>query len=50
MRTPRPKIAEIFEDLATEVTLELEVSPVFLNLNPDVTRFPNISESRENSR
>lgn len=44
---PRPIIAEIFEDLATEVTLEIEVSPIFLDLHPDITNFPNISETPE---
>jgi len=33
----RPLIAEVFEDLLTEVIYDIEVSPVFLDLNPDLT-------------
>lgn len=37
------RIAEAFADLATEVTVEREFLPAFLELNPDVTTLPNIS-------
>jgi hypothetical protein len=35
--TRRTIIAESFEDLLTEVIYEIEVSPVFLDLNPELT-------------
>ncbi len=43
-RTPR--IAEVFEDLATESTVELIVYEDFLDLNPQVRRFPNLNPSQ----
>ncbi len=41
-----PRIAEVFEDLATESTVELIVYEDFLDLNPQVTRFPNLNPSQ----
>ncbi len=41
-----PRIAEVFEDLATESTVELIVYENFLDLNPQVRRFPNINTSQ----
>ncbi len=38
-----PRIAEVFEDLATEVEDEIIVLEDFLNLNPDVTVLPNLN-------
>ncbi|MFW5972269.1 MAG: hypothetical protein ACOCRL_02155 [Bacillota bacterium] len=38
-----PRIAEVFEDLATESIVELVVYENFLDLNPQVRRFPNLS-------
>ncbi|MBO8167862.1 MAG: hypothetical protein H0Z35_01600 [Thermoanaerobacteraceae bacterium] len=46
-RRRRRAIAEIFEDLATELTVDIEVDPVFLELNPDIRNFPNISPAGE---
>ncbi|MTI60366.1 MAG: hypothetical protein FH762_10430 [Firmicutes bacterium] len=42
LRTTRG-IAEVFEDLATEVTVEILVYEDFLDLNPQVREFPNLS-------
>lgn len=39
----RRLIAEVFEDLATESIVELEVYETFLDLNPQVREFPNLS-------
>jgi len=36
-------IAEVFEDLATETIVELEVYETFLDLNPQVREFPNLN-------
>lgn len=36
-------IAEVFEDLAAEVTVEILVYEDFLDLNPQVREFPNLS-------
>ncbi|MFP4017058.1 MAG: hypothetical protein ACLFUI_08490 [Halanaerobiales bacterium] len=41
-----PRIAEVFEDLATESTVELIVYEDFLDLNPQVRRFPNLNPSQ----
>lgn len=41
-----PRIAEVFEDLATESTVELIVYEDFLDLNPQVRRFPNLNQSQ----
>ncbi|MFW6035922.1 MAG: hypothetical protein ACOCRZ_06680 [Halothermotrichaceae bacterium] len=38
----QPRIAEVFEDLATEVAVELVVYENFLDLNPQVRNFPNV--------
>lgn len=40
-----PRIAEVFEDLATESTVELIVYETFLDLNPQVKNFPNLNPS-----
>lgn len=42
-RTNIPDIAEVFEDLATEVANEIVVLEDFVALNPDVTRLSNVS-------
>ncbi|HHU92442.1 MAG TPA: hypothetical protein GXZ20_04830 [Halanaerobiaceae bacterium] len=34
--------AEVFEDLATESIVELQVYETFLDLNPQVREFPNL--------
>jgi|SRR5690554_5228454 len=39
----RPRIAEVFEDLATESVVELVVYETFLDLNPQVREFPNLN-------
>ena len=41
-----PRIAEVFEDLATESTVELIVYEDFLDLNPQVRDFPNLNPSQ----
>ncbi|MFP4660808.1 MAG: hypothetical protein ACLFPF_01320 [Halanaerobiales bacterium] len=41
-----PRIAEVFEDLATESIVELIVYEDFLDLNPQVRRFPNLNPSQ----
>ncbi len=41
-----PRIAEVFEDLATESTVELIVYEDFLDLNPQVQEFPNLNPSQ----
>lgn len=38
-----PRIAEVFEDLAAESTVELIVYENFLDLNPQVRTFPNLN-------
>ncbi len=40
-------IAEVFEDLATESVVELEVYETFLDLNPQVREFPNLGPGDE---
>ena len=40
-------IAEVFEDLATESVVELEVYETFLDLNPQVREFSNLGPGDE---
>lgn len=42
----RRRIAEVFEDLATEVAAEIVVLEDFLALNPEVTVLPNLGRNQ----